>query len=140
MTVRTVKEAWKIADERFPTDYQKNETASGRAGYPIYTSTASDCTAWISDLGTALEINYPDGKTERINIADDYFSEYQIMDALEQIDEAIYQFEDKIDNNLLSKIGLSDTIHDLYNAIDRLDEIASKYHPTSKLFEKYRFE
>lgn len=50
-------EAWRKADELFPTDYEKDILASGRAGYPIYRSTADGNISWISDLGTRLEVN-----------------------------------------------------------------------------------
>jgi hypothetical protein len=71
MTARNIKDAWKMVDEIFPTDYQKDETASERAGYPIYRSTAEGVDAWISDLGRTLEINLDNGKTIRVNIEDE---------------------------------------------------------------------
>lgn len=66
MKATTTKEAWKIADEIFPTDYIKNERASIAAGYNIYESTLPECNAWISDLGNRLEINLPNGKSVNI--------------------------------------------------------------------------
>ena len=36
--VRTIEEAWTKANEFFPTDYNKDEESSERAGYPIYRS------------------------------------------------------------------------------------------------------
>lgn len=66
MKANTAKEAWTLANEIFPTDYIKNETASERGGYNIYESTLEGCHAWISDLGDRLEINLDNGKT--INI------------------------------------------------------------------------
>ena len=53
-------EAWKIADRIFPTDYQKDDAASERAGYPIYEPTSTDekfAGFHISDLNTRLELN-----------------------------------------------------------------------------------
>lgn len=53
-------EAWRIADRLFPTDYQKDDTASERAGYPIYETTSTDekfAGFHISDLNTRLELN-----------------------------------------------------------------------------------
>lgn len=53
-------EAWRIADRLFPTDYQKDDAASERAGYPIYETTSTDekFTGFhISDLNTRLELN-----------------------------------------------------------------------------------
>lgn len=60
MKVKSVKEAWSVADRFFPTDYIKNEAASSNAGYPIYqsTSTSDDYRfAQIADLGCRLEVN-----------------------------------------------------------------------------------
>ena len=66
MTVRTMKEAWEKADEIFPTDYEKNNERSARAGYDIYESTLDSCNSWISDLGNRLEVNLESG--ESVNI------------------------------------------------------------------------
>lgn len=68
MTANSKKEAWEIANRLFPTDYLEDPERSKRAGYPIYHSTADGVNAWISDLGCTLELNFPDGKTIRINI------------------------------------------------------------------------
>ena len=70
MKATNKQEAWQIVDKIFPTDYMKNEQASANAGYPIYTSTAEGTNAWISDLNTRLEVNFPNGKTENIWIDD----------------------------------------------------------------------
>ena len=61
--VASREEAWQKANEIFPTDYKKDETASERAGYPIYRSTATDAGIkdWISDLGARLELNLKNG-------------------------------------------------------------------------------
>ena len=61
--VESREEAWQKAIEIFPTDYKKDETASERAGYPIYRSTATDAGIkdWISDLGARLELNLKNG-------------------------------------------------------------------------------
>lgn len=57
MKATSVKEAWEIADKIFPTDYEKDEASSQRAGYPIYVSTSEGNDSWISDLGNRLELN-----------------------------------------------------------------------------------
>ena len=71
MKVSSVKEAWELANRLFPTDYEKDEERSIRAGYPIFYSTANGVNAWISDLGNRLELNYADGKSENIWIERD---------------------------------------------------------------------
>lgn len=65
------KEAWKIVDVIFPTDYEEDEKSSKNAGYPIYRSTDKNIDAWISDRGRYLEANLPKGKTININIEED---------------------------------------------------------------------
>lgn len=68
--VRNQEEAWMEANRLFPTDYEKDEVASMRAGYPIYRSTAEGENSWISDLGDRLELNImqEDKSVESTNI------------------------------------------------------------------------
>ena len=66
MTVNSTYKAWVAANEMFPTDYIKDEKRSKAAGYDIYYSTAEGMSAWISDLGNRLEVNFPNGKTVNI--------------------------------------------------------------------------
>lgn len=66
MKATTIKEAWSLANEIFPTDYMKNDEKSDRAGYDIYESTLDGSGAWISDLGSRLEINLDGGRTVNI--------------------------------------------------------------------------
>lgn len=67
-TVASREEAWRIANDIFPTDYMQDDRATENAGYPIYWSTAFGVNAWISDLNTSLELNMPDGQTINIHI------------------------------------------------------------------------
>lgn len=58
----SVNEAWNMANDIFPTDYEKDEESSQRAGYPIYRSTADGhYYDYICDLNDRLEINLADG-------------------------------------------------------------------------------
>ena len=57
--VNSIKEAWTKANEIFPTDYEKNDITSKRAGYDVYTSTADTYKytyTQIDDLGARLEV------------------------------------------------------------------------------------
>lgn len=63
MIVKSKSEAWRIANQLFPTDYQKDELLSKRAGYPVYESTSdlykgggAPHDARINDLGCRLEV------------------------------------------------------------------------------------
>lgn len=61
ITVKTLSEAWNLANQLFPSDYEKDAECSERAGYPIYRSTSKVLkNAWynyICDLGNRLELN-----------------------------------------------------------------------------------
>lgn len=64
--VNSISTAWEVAASIFPTDYQKDEESSKRAGYPIYKTTSTDESFsgfHISDLNTRLEVSMG-GKVE----------------------------------------------------------------------------
>lgn len=68
MKANSIQEAWGIVNQIFPTDYEKDEDSSQRAGYPIYRSTADGrYYDYICDLGNRLEINLEDGN-KTINV------------------------------------------------------------------------
>lgn len=57
MKVKTTAEAWKKANELFPTDYMKDDALSKRAGYPQYYSTSPEHSDdHINDLNARLEV------------------------------------------------------------------------------------
>lgn len=64
--VSSKKEAWKLVDKLFPTDYELDVVSTQNAGYDIYKSTRDGANSWISDLGCGLEINLYNGETIRI--------------------------------------------------------------------------
>lgn len=141
MKVNSKQEAWAKADEIFPTDYIKDEAKSERAGYDVYSSTAQDVNAWISDLGDRLEINLATGKTVNIWIEEEpQFKEYQIEDALEVIDEAIYQIDDKVNRKLAEVTGIEEARNKLYEAYGAIAKILKSQHPDSKLYERYNLQ
>lgn len=59
--VSTIGEAWNLANQLFPTDYEKDEECSKNAGYPIFRSTSKTLPNafynYICDLNSRLEIN-----------------------------------------------------------------------------------
>lgn len=66
--VKNYEEAWEIVNGIFPTDYEKDEEGSQRAGYPIYRSTADGhYYDYICDLNDRLEVNLKDGN-QTINV------------------------------------------------------------------------
>lgn len=73
--VNSISTAWEVAASIFPTDYQKDEESSKRAGYPIYKTTSTDenfSGFHISDLNTRLEVNMG-AETVTIWIKEDAF-------------------------------------------------------------------
>lgn len=70
MKVCSVEDAWGVVNLIFPTDYEKDEDSTKRAGYPIYRSTAEErYYCYICNLNTRLEINLDNGKTVNVWIA-----------------------------------------------------------------------
>lgn len=62
LKVKNMAEAWKLAGQIFPTDYEKDVERSKGAGYPIYSSTEVGRNYdYICDLNDRLEINLSDG-------------------------------------------------------------------------------
>ena len=141
MIVKSRKEAWKIADEIFNTDYEKDDFKSNRAGYDIYFSTVEGANAWISDLGDRLEVNLENGKTVNIFIEEEpEFKEYQIEDALEVISDAIYEIDDKVNSKLADVTGIKDARNKLYGAYAVIAKILKEQYPESKLYKQYNLE
>lgn len=138
MRTNTRERAWAIANEVFPTDYMKNEARSQRAGYDIYESTAEGILAWISDLGDRLEVNLENGTTITIWINEKpKFKEWQIEDALEVIDRAIYRIDDIVEDRLAKETGIAKARETLYEAYGEIAKILKEQYPESSLFERY---
>lgn len=138
MKANNREQAWEIANEIFPTDYIKNEAKSKRAGYDIYESTAEGVLAWISDLSDRLEVNLDNGKTITIWINErPKFKEWQIEDALQVIDKAIYRIDDIVDDRLAKETGISKAREQLYEAYGEIAKILKEQYPESNLFEAY---
>lgn len=79
MTVKSIQEAWDEVNKIFPYDYEKDETASKNAGYPVYYSTASDHqNNWISDLGNRLEVNFEDGKSVNVWVNSEEYHHFEV--------------------------------------------------------------
>lgn len=138
MRTNTRERAWTIANEVFPTDYMKNEARSKRAGYDIYESTAEGISAWISDLGDRLEVNLDNGTTITIWINEKpKFKEWQIEDALQVIDKAIYKIDDIVDDKLAQATGIAEARDMLYGAYGKIAKILKEQYPESSLIERY---
>lgn len=56
MKVDNKEQAWKEVNKIFPTDYEKDEAASNRAGYDIYRHPTLNYYNRICDLGCRLEV------------------------------------------------------------------------------------
>lgn len=141
MKANSREQAWIEADNLFPTDYIKDETKSENAGYDIFCSTCDGVNAWISDLGNRLEINLVTGETVNIWIEEEpQFKEYQISDALEVVDNAIYEIDDKVDSELAEVTGIREARNKLYEAYKGIAKILKSQHPESELYAKYNLQ
>lgn len=141
MKVNNKVQAWKEADKLFTTDYIKDAEKSKAAGYDIYYSTCDGVNAWISDLDNRLEINLATGETVNIWIEEEpQFKEYQIGDALEVIDNAIYEIDDRVDRKLAEVTGIKEARNKLYDAYKEIARILKSQHPESKLYENYNLQ
>lgn len=140
MKVNSREQAWMEADNLFPTDYIKDEKKSDAAGYDIYCSTCDGANAWISDLDNRLEINLSTGETVNIWIEETQFKEYQISDALEVIDNAIYEIDDKVNSKLAEFTGIREARNKLYDAYKEIAKILKSQHPDSELYARYNLQ
>ena len=73
------EEALQLAFRLFPYSTWLDQERSDRAGYPIYYARDIE-NAYICDLNSRIEINYPDGKTEHVHVEfdDSFNSDIQI--------------------------------------------------------------
>jgi hypothetical protein len=141
MKVNSREQAWREADNLFPTDYIKDEKKSDAAGYDIYCSTCDGTNAWISDLDNRLEINLTTGETVNIWIEEEpQFKEYQISDALEVIDNAIYEIDDNVNDKLAEVTGIREARSKLYDAYKEIAKILKSQHPDSELYARYNLQ
>lgn len=141
MKVNSREQAWREADNLFPTDYIKDEKKSDAAGYDIYYSTCEGVNAWISDLDDRLEINLATGETVNIWIEEEpQFKECQISDALEVIDNAIYEIDDNVNDKLAEVTGIREARNKLYDAYKEIAKILKSQHPDSELYAEYNLQ
>lgn len=123
--VETETEMWNKAHDLFPYDYDRDETASERAGYPVYRA-AHHPMCWISDLGCRLELNFND-KTINIWLKQHYTKDEvrtMIQSAKETLEqgEKICQLLDSMNATDLTKMVLSCTRNMMENSRKRLSE------------------
>lgn len=91
-TAWSTAHAWAIVDELFPGDYTRDDNSSERAGYPIYRATSENSRAYICDLNSCLEVNYDDGRSQRIYIDRDALkAEHQQTEQAEALAREIQQ-------------------------------------------------
>jgi hypothetical protein len=147
MNASSKAQAWEMANKIFPTDYEKDEGSSARAGYDIYRMRGDWCPSenyynWISDLGNRLEINLANGETVNIWIEEEKpeFSEGSLESVLEIVDETLYQINDNISLKLQEKTGIDEARKQIYGAYKIIAEILKKDYPESKLYERFNLK
>lgn len=95
LEAKNVQEAWDMANEIFPSDYNEDSASTQRSGYPIYRSSIEHHD-YICDLGNRLEINLKNGKTKNIWIAEETEEKSPKLPTKEEVKEAAagqYTFE-----------------------------------------------
>lgn len=134
--------AWEIAGDIFPGDYKLDTAASARAGYNVYVATDPGVNAWISDLGSRLEVNTPDGRALNIWIEEKNpdFKEHELADALKVIDFALYKLEDNVTLKLQERTGLDKARAALYAGMRNLAAIIRTDYPASQLIKQYNLD
>lgn len=73
---------------------------------------------------------------------DIYYStaEGELAEALEIIDDAIYQIDDKISAKLSERVGIAEARNKLYAAYAEIAKILKEQHPESKLIKRYNLQ
>ena len=122
ITVDSKRTAWKLVNTLINASYHKDEKASKRAGYDVYTD--EDKSIRVNDLNTRLEIIYADGTTENIYIDE------SITKIPKDIPEDISEKPETKPKNIKEK--LTDKICELidkeeYDNIYKLLELISDY-------------
>ena len=118
ITVDSKWTAWKLVNELINTSYYKDDEASKRAGYDIYT--CEDENIHISNLDTRLEINYADGTTINIWIDE---SNTEIYEAKPEIPETKPKnIKEKLTNKIYELIDKEE-----YDNIYKLLELIRDY-------------
>lgn len=123
--VETEAEMWNKANELFPHDYERDESASKRAGYPVYRSNFNPH-CWISDLGCRLELNIG---SNTINIVlKQHYTKDEIRTMIQSAKEILEQGEkickllDSMNASELTTTVLSCTRSMMENSRKRLGE------------------
>ena len=115
--------AWEMVDEMFPTDYNKDERSSARAGYDVYRSSINPLD-YICDLGDRLEVNFASGKTVNVWIEEPKdFTESEKAELRRYIDNFLYKLEDNFGlahEAQMKKYGLDEVMDKLVLAYREL--------------------
>ena len=80
IVVNSKKQAWEEVNKIFPTDYEKDYSASERAGYDIYRHRESNYYCRICDLGDRLEVLTGEHGENVTNIWIEKKEEHRAMD------------------------------------------------------------
>ena len=147
MDCNSKEAAWSLVNKLFPTDYEKDERSSARAGYDIYRFRGDWCPAefannWISDLGNRLEVNLSSGKSINvwIKVTKPEFTEGEIADTLRVINDTIYSIDDLISGKIQEKTGINKARELMYAAYKVLAVELKRDYPNSKLYQQYNLK
>lgn len=152
MKVKTIADAWRKANEIFPTDYMKDDTLSKKAGYPQYYSTSPEHSAdHINDLNVRLEVCVGDQCTN-IWIEEMEAEAPQKVQMSQRLYRDIYMLisgqADKAEREMETHLEALDAIDhldpangiELKNVVDRIKDCRERKHHFDAMLEQFEKE
>ena len=149
MKVKTTAEAWKKANELFPTDYMKDDVLSKRAGYPQYYSTSPEHSGdHINDLNVRLEV-VVGGKCTNIWIEEMQMPAQEKVHVSQNLYRDIWMLigsqEDKAKVDMEAELSLLDEIDHLDPAngmlikktVDKIKDCRTRMHHFQAMMEQF---
>lgn len=127
MTVSSRAEAWKAANKIFPTDYEKDEASSQRAGYDIYRHPTLNYYCRICDLGCRLEVLTGESGENVVNIW--IVEERKPEPAKPAPHRAIVHYDEKHGNNQEQLQRLAADVLNYGKRVSECHHVSQEFHP-----------
>lgn len=138
LSAPSTSQAWRIIRQLSNDVFDKDYSASKKAGYSVYRSVDHPNT-YVSDLGDRLELNAPEG-TRNIWIDENSkytFDEYELDNTLDILNDILYTIEDKISGDIKACTNLGQVEKLLRGTWGQIKEILDRDFPDSELYFKY---
>lgn len=126
IVVNSMEEAWKWARLSLPGTFTKDPVKSERAGYPVYTTSDPEESAWISDLGDRLEINSESSPSVNIWVSrPQKFTKKELTESLDQITKMVSAYL-KIPEEISKEFKLTDIFGELAGVYCNIENYTRK--------------